>query len=43
MDRRTDSDDKIGFVFELVRHGARAYTIKVPGYNFTVPPGMLTQ
>lgn len=36
------SQDKIGFVFELVRHGARAPSMKIDEDLFQVPPGMLT-
>jgi hypothetical protein len=35
------SEDKLGFVFEIVRHGARTALNDDPGY-FTVPTGMLT-
>jgi hypothetical protein len=36
------AEDKIAFVFELVRHGARSGLIDVgPGY-FSVPQDMLT-
>ena len=35
------AQDKLAFVFELVRHGARAPLIYYPGY-FDVPTGMLT-
>ena len=34
-------NDKIGFVFELVRHGARAPNLD-DGDEFTVPTGNLT-
>ena len=35
------AEEKLGYVFELVRHGARAPEIYVPGV-FKVPTGMLT-
>jgi hypothetical protein len=35
------ADEKLGYVFEIVRHGARAPQIAEPGY-FKVPTGMLT-
>ena len=35
------ADDKLGFVFEIVRHGARSPLIDDPGM-FSVPTGMLT-
>ena len=33
---------KIGFVYEQVRHGARAPLVDVPNYPFKVGPGILT-
>lgn len=35
------ADQKLGYVFELVRHGARAPQLAMPG-KFNVPTGMLT-
>ncbi len=37
------ADDKLGFVFELVRHGARAPLIDEPAGYFHVPSGLLTE
>ena len=36
------AEEKLGFVFELVRHGARAPDLHVPDGIFKVPTGMLT-
>ena len=37
------ADDKLGFVFELVRHGARAPLIDEPAGYFHVGSGLLTE
>lgn len=37
------ADDKLGFVFELVRHGARAPLIDEPAGYFHVSSGLLTE
>jgi hypothetical protein len=36
------AEDKIGFVYELVRHGARASLIRYEPYPFKVGIGYLT-
>ena len=37
------ADDKLGFVFELVRHGARAPLLDEPEGYFRVKSGLLTE
>ena len=36
------ADDKIGFVYSVVRHGARACLVTYPPYPFEVANGYLT-
>ncbi len=36
-------DDRLAFVYELVRHGARAPVTEKPIAGFGVPDGMLTR
>lgn len=35
-------DDRLGFVFQITRHGARAPLSKVDPHKFKVTEGMLT-
>ena len=39
----TQAQDKLGFVYELVRHGARAPIVPEPEGYFNVKVGLLTE
>jgi hypothetical protein len=39
----TQAEDKLGFVYELVRHGARAPIVEEPQGFFSVRMGMLSE
>jgi hypothetical protein len=36
------ASDQLAFVYQLVRHGARAALVSYPHYPFSVPEGFLT-